>query len=656
MIIKSIVLTVLLYNSLPVKMTLVEYDFIVRTIPSNPDGYPRPAIIMYPANSSWNAHRPFPGPLIQATLGDTLRIRITNMMRDQATAIHFHGLHMFANPWADGTEYITQCPIAPHETFTYEFQVTQTGTFWYHSHNGQQYADGLVGPMIFRQDPIEQNYNYFRNDYIMMLQEWYHETWSDLMTAYQGPYGAYPGNVPIYPWPPTSFLINGHGQFDCRTSDCSENATWRDECGHTWPVQCVPLRAPFLGPCKINTHPIDDFSCPYGQQIRLRLINAASGIPFRFWIDQHNFTIVSRDSIEIQPVTVDYLHISIGQRLDLIITCNQDPSFKYIIFVASRNSYMPAHLITGPTPTMWTTAHLVYSNSTASVRSSNAIERLDDIPDDPFFEYKAFKPVIERFAFPAVRRVTLAFAVHWNNREGIDALEEWGVNNITFEPPREPLLQANFFDGTLEYSLANEYPGLVNNTHATHIHHFDYGQTYEVLMINDDPQQHPWHLHGYSVDFIAAGKLPHIPPPSCSNSNQQRKIRANSNSLEDILPALNSTPLVLSTGDSFNVPRESYVVFRFTANNPGPWFFHCHMDWHISPGLALVFSVAKNGSYKNLIQSPPDNFPICGQRNRLMHIINPAPIASSNIAELEISLVIWVATIACSSILNLEVI
>jgi iron transport multicopper oxidase len=629
--------SLLFCDNLIVQTALVEYDFIVRTIPSNPDGYPRPVIIMHDANSSWDVNRPFPGPLIRATLGDTLRIRITNMMRDQATAIHFHGLHMFENPWADGTEHITQCPIGIHETFIHEFNVTQTGTFWYHSHNAQQYADGLIGPIIFDHDPIEQRYNYGSNDYIIMLQEWYHETWPDIMTAYQGPHGAYPGSVPFYPWPPTSFLINGHGQFDCRTSDCSQNVTWPDSCGQLQPTQCIPLRAPFFGPCKPNAHPVDEFLCLPGKQIRLRLINAASGIPFRFWIDQHNLTVVARDSIEISPITVSYLHIPIGQRLDLIVTCNQNPSLKYIIFVASRNSFQPAHIITGPTPTIWTTALLTYPESNVNARSMNSAEMMDFDPDDPYFEYQALKPLVPRFAPPAIRRVTLAFAVHWNERQGIDALEEWGVNNITFEPPKEPLLQGNFLDGTLKHVLADEYSGRVNNTHATHVQYFEYGQTYEVVMINNDPQQHPWHLHGYSVDFIAAGKLPHIQPITC---NSKKRRQADEIDLNTILPPLNSTPPVISVGDSFNIPRDSYVVFRFTANNPGPWFLHCHMDWHISPGLALVFSVGHNGRYKGLVQSPPNNFPICGARHHLTYNSAALLMSLPTIVTLEISLMI----------------
>ncbi|CAF1509603.1 unnamed protein product [Adineta steineri] len=609
-----------------IQSALVEYNFIIRSIPSNPDGYPRPVVIMHHANSTWDIDRPFPCPLIRATLGDQLRIQVTNMLRAQSTAIHFHGLHMLNNPWADGTVHITQCPIYPFETFIYEFNITQTGTFWYHSHNAQQYADGLLGPIILDHDTIEQQYNYESYDYVIMLQEWYHETWPDLMTAYQGPYGAYRGSKPIFPWPPTSFLINGHGQFDCRISDCSENTTWRDTCGDRHLAQCIPLRSPFLGPCDANAHDIDEFLCPSGKQIRLRLINAASGIPFRFWIDQHNLTIVARDGIEILPIIVPHLHIAIGQRLDLIINCSQDPTVKYTIYAASRNSYQSPCNITGPTPTMWTWALLVYSKVQIDKRAIQLPAEPILSADDPFFEYVYLKPAKPRFAPAAIRRVTLAFNVLYNNRTHIDSLEEWVVNGITFEPPKEPVLHGNYFDGTFQNCIANERLGRVNNTYATHIQHFEYGQTYEILMINNDPQLHPWHLHGYTVDFIAAGKIPYIEPVTCNRTRRD----TNGFNYDSILPALNSTPSVLSVGDSFNIPRESYVVFRFTANNPGPWFLHCHMEWHIWPGMAVVLSVERNGRYEGLIQSPPENFPICGKR-KIMHPKLSTPIVSSSV-------------------------
>ncbi|CAF0943116.1 unnamed protein product [Rotaria sordida] len=130
-----------------VEMALVEYDFIIRSILSNPDGYPRSVVIMHHANSSWDVDQTLPGPLIRAKFADRLRIHITNMLHDQSTAIHFHDLYMINNPWADEEHF----GIIPH--------------------NVQQYADGLIGPIILDHGGIEQRYNYGSNDYVIMLQE-----------------------------------------------------------------------------------------------------------------------------------------------------------------------------------------------------------------------------------------------------------------------------------------------------------------------------------------------------------------------------------------------------------------------------------------------------------------------------------------------------
>lgn len=39
-------------------------------------------------------------------------------------------------PWADGPEYVTQCPIKPGSTYTYRFKIeNQEGTLWWHAHS-----------------------------------------------------------------------------------------------------------------------------------------------------------------------------------------------------------------------------------------------------------------------------------------------------------------------------------------------------------------------------------------------------------------------------------------------------------------------------------------------------------------------------------------
>ena len=58
-----------------------------------------------------------------------------------------HGIRMFNDSLADGVPGVSQCPIAPGETFTYKFRAVQYGTTWYHSHYSLQYTDGLLGPL-----------------------------------------------------------------------------------------------------------------------------------------------------------------------------------------------------------------------------------------------------------------------------------------------------------------------------------------------------------------------------------------------------------------------------------------------------------------------------------------------------------------------------
>ena len=79
-----------------------------------------------------------PGPTLRFTEGDTARIRVRNGM-DEETSIHWHGL--LVPPGMDGVPLLSFPPIAPGATFTYEFPIRQSGTYWYHSHTTPAGAD-----------------------------------------------------------------------------------------------------------------------------------------------------------------------------------------------------------------------------------------------------------------------------------------------------------------------------------------------------------------------------------------------------------------------------------------------------------------------------------------------------------------------------------
>ncbi len=110
-----------------------------------------------------------PGPEIRVTEGDKVRILQTNEMT-QSTATHFHGLLLPNN--MDGVAFLTQPPIKPGETFTYEFTIRNAGSHMYHSHHNaaEQVTSGLLGAFIIepadksREPQVDADYTMVLND------------------------------------------------------------------------------------------------------------------------------------------------------------------------------------------------------------------------------------------------------------------------------------------------------------------------------------------------------------------------------------------------------------------------------------------------------------------------------------------------------------
>jgi FtsP/CotA-like multicopper oxidase with cupredoxin domain len=106
-------------------------------------------------NGTW------PGPRLDVTEGDKVRAVFTNKL-DESTGIHFHGQRLPNN--MDGVPHVTQDPIEPGASFTYEFTARTTGSHMYHSHHNatDQVGRGLLGAFIVHpRDPrqrVEQKY------------------------------------------------------------------------------------------------------------------------------------------------------------------------------------------------------------------------------------------------------------------------------------------------------------------------------------------------------------------------------------------------------------------------------------------------------------------------------------------------------------------
>ena len=129
-------------------------------------------ILSYERVHAYAFNRQVPGPRIVVTEGDRLRINVRNGL-PESTTVHWHGL-VLPNRM-DGPADITQAPIPPGGSFTYEFTAGQAGTFFYHSHDhpDRQQALGLYGALIIKPKNPSRDESYrYQHDVVVQLQEW----------------------------------------------------------------------------------------------------------------------------------------------------------------------------------------------------------------------------------------------------------------------------------------------------------------------------------------------------------------------------------------------------------------------------------------------------------------------------------------------------
>ncbi|RDL37140.1 uncharacterized protein BP5553_04573 [Venustampulla echinocandica] len=215
-------------------------------------------------------NRQYPGPWIQACWGDTIEVTVTNKLQYNGTSVHFHGIRQLNTPHMDGVNGITQCPIAPGDTFTYKFRALQYGSSWYHSHYSLQYGDGMLGPMTIY-GPTTAQYDLEGALEPILMTDWNHRS------VFEAKTGAAPKM--------TNILLNGNGQYGSG-----------------------PDR-----PEKFN------MTFEEGKKYLLILINTAVDTTFIFSIDEHLLQVVETDFVPIVPYYREKLRIGIGQRYHVIV-------------------------------------------------------------------------------------------------------------------------------------------------------------------------------------------------------------------------------------------------------------------------------------------------------------------------------------------------
>ncbi|KAM1553032.1 hypothetical protein PS1_005807 [Malus domestica] len=534
------------------------YEFIVEA---------RPVTRLCRTLSTITVNGQFPGPTLEVRNGDSVAVKVTNRARYNIT-IHWHGLKQQNNPWADGPEYVTQCPIQPGATYTYRFTIKdQEGTLWWHAHSrwlrATVYGALIIYPRLGSPYPFPMP----KREVPILLGEWFDRDPQDVMRL-----AAFTGGAPNVS---DAYTINGEPGDLYR---CSKKET---------------IRIPVVS----------------GESLLLRVINSALNQELFFTVANHQLTVVGADSSYTRPFTTRVIMIGPGQTTDVLLTADQRPARYYM----AARAYATAQ--NAPFDNTTTTAILEYKNAassnqglapvfptlpayndtatatayTAQIKSPSQVRVPTQIDEYLFFTvglglYNCTVPNSPRCQGPNNTR----FAASMNNvsfvlprTNSLMQAAYYGVPGVfTTDFPPIPPVQFNY--------TGNVPRGLWSPRRGTKLYRLKYCANVQIVLQDTSivtTEDHPMHLHGYHFYVIGSGFGNYNPSTDPARFNL-------------IDPPQRNT---------IGTPPGGWVAIRFKADNPGVWLMHCHLDSHLFLGLAMAFLVENGiGPLQSVIPPPPD--------------------------------------------------
>ncbi|KAJ6485373.1 yellow laccase [Mycena vitilis] len=275
-----------------------------------------------------------------------------------------------------------------------------------------------------------------------------------------------------------------------------------------------------------------------GKRYRFRLVSVSCDPNFIFTIDGHEFTIIEVDGVNHAPLTVDSIQIFAGQRYSFVLTANQAVDNYWIRTVANGG-----------------TAGFDNGMNSAILRYSGA-----DIIDPSTANTTAAAPLVETDLHPLVAMPVPGTAtpggvdVALNLAIALDFTTfTFSVNGVEYIPPTAPVL-LQILSGA--HTAAELLP-------AGSVYTLPPNSVIEISIPGGTPgAPHPFHLHGHNFWVVRS---------------------AGSTTYNYDNPVVRD---VVTTG----ADTTDNTTIRFQTDNAGPWFFHCHIDFHLEIGLAIVFA------------------------------------------------------------------
>ncbi len=264
--------------------------------------------------------------VLRFTEGEDVTINVTNNLSED-TSVHWHGLIL---PFEqDGVPGISFDGIAPGETFTYRFPITQSGTYWFHSHSGFQEPDGAYGAIII--EPQDREPFRYDRDYVVQLTDAHPHDGDRIMR-----------NLKMMPdyynrQQRTLFDFLGDAREGGLGSALAERGDWGDM--RMMPTDIEDLQG--FTPLINAKGPHQNWTGIFkpGERVRLRFINSSAMTYFDIRIPGLKMTVVQADGNNVQPVPVDEFRIAVAETYDVIVRPTEDKAYTIFAESMARTAY-----------------------------------------------------------------------------------------------------------------------------------------------------------------------------------------------------------------------------------------------------------------------------------------------------------------------------
>jgi CopA family copper-resistance protein len=262
-----------------------------------------------------------PAPLVRLKEGQKVRLRVTNTL-DEDASIHWHGILV---PFAmDGVPGVSFPGISPRTTFDYEYEVVQSGTYWYHSHSAYQEQDGLYGPIVI--DPAGPDPVAYDREHVIVLADHSPMSGAAIYKKLKQMGGGYFNMQRLT----LSGLLAG------RDMPASERRDWAKM--RMDPADISDVTGSTYNFTINGYGPFDNWTALFtpGERVRLRIINASAQTNFNVRIPGLAMTLVQADGQNVRPVTIDEFQIGVAETYDVIVT-PEDRAYSFVSEAIDRS-------------------------------------------------------------------------------------------------------------------------------------------------------------------------------------------------------------------------------------------------------------------------------------------------------------------------------